>query len=162
MAEHLAKEKTLRFIDASRFAGSFPRRLRAAYISLIPGLEYAPLSVHPRPDHLHIPPIQAEFPPFPAFSRPALPQQSQKKRTPLEELARRLAEARIPPVLEERQSSSPAFAPGIVTETMAQIMERQGLFTEAIKAYQVLARQKPDKIAYYEQKISYLKLLLSE
>jgi len=44
-----------------------------------------------------------------------------------------------------------------VTETMANIYEQQGAFAQAIKAYQVLARNNPEKLEYFESKIAQLR-----
>ncbi|MGA1434441.1 MAG: hypothetical protein ACO34C_02980, partial [Candidatus Kapaibacteriota bacterium] len=75
-----------------------------------------------------------------------------------EELAKRLEHAKIPVIDEERTIASPSFMPSIVTETMADIYEQQGAYAQAIKAYQVLARNNPDKLEYFESKISQLRL----
>jgi tetratricopeptide (TPR) repeat protein len=84
--------------------------------------------------------------------------------TPLEELATRLEKARIPVVKEDidPQSSIGTREPSVVTDTMAKIYEMQGALTEALKAYQVLARQKPEKLEYYEGKIQEIQQRLSE
>ena len=76
-------------------------------------------------------------------------------RTPLEELARRLETARIPIVEdeEETQTHNLTFEPSIVSDTFAGILAEQGAYEEAIKAYQMLARVKPERRADYEQKI---------
>lgn len=76
----------------------------------------------------------------------------------LEELAKRLEHAKIPVIDEEKTIASPSFMPSIVTETMADIYEQQGAYAQAIKAYQVLARNNPDKLEYFESKISQLRL----
>jgi len=83
---------------------------------------------------------------------------SKRSLSALEELAKRLEHAKIPVLEEEITLPSPSFMPSIVTETMATIYEQQGAFTQAIKAYQVLARNNPDKLEYYESKIVQLRL----
>ncbi|HYF02397.1 MAG TPA: tetratricopeptide repeat protein [Patescibacteria group bacterium] len=84
--------------------------------------------------------------------------------TPLEELATRLEKARIPVVKEDidPQLASLTREPSVVTDTMATIYEMQGALAEALKAYQVLARQKPEKLEYYEGKIQEIKKRLQE
>ncbi len=87
---------------------------------------------------------------------------SEPKRTQLEELAARLERARIPVITEEpepglgRSLSSDASEPMVISETMAGIYEQQGLYDQAIKAYRQLARIKPEKMEYFEQKIAQL------
>ncbi len=75
--------------------------------------------------------------------------------TPLEELARRLENARIP-VVEEAENR-PVFAPSIVSETLANILVAQGAYAEALKAFQTLARTKPDRVEYLQQRIIEMK-----
>lgn len=84
--------------------------------------------------------------------------------TPLEELATRLEKARIPVVKEDIDPQSGAFTrePSVVTDTMAKIYEMQGAFTEALKAYQVLARLKPERLEFYEGKIQEIQKRLQE
>lgn len=75
--------------------------------------------------------------------------------TPLEELARRLENARIPAVQEVEQRTS--YEPSIVSETLANILVAQGAYVEALKAFQTLARQKPERFDYYQQRIKEMK-----
>lgn len=83
-----------------------------------------------------------------------LPEKPLQSMTPLEELARRLETARIPIVEgEEPESESPAFEPSIVSDTFAGILAQQGAYRQAIKAYQMLARLKPERRGEYEKKI---------
>ncbi len=79
--------------------------------------------------------------------------------TPLEELARRLESARIPAVEEAKEiaEDAPAFEPSLVSDTFAAILVSQGAYAEAIKAYQMLARLKPDRREEYEKKIAEVK-----
>jgi tetratricopeptide (TPR) repeat protein len=76
----------------------------------------------------------------------------------LEELAKRLEKARIPVIEEDKTLSSPSFMPSIVTETMANIYVQQGAYAQAIKAYQVLARNHPERLEYFESIIADLRL----
>jgi cytochrome c-type biogenesis protein CcmH/NrfG len=48
--------------------------------------------------------------------------------------------------------------PSIVTETMANIYVQQGAFSQAIKAYQVLARNQPERLDHFEAIIADLRL----
>ncbi|MGE3799530.1 MAG: tetratricopeptide repeat protein [Candidatus Kapaibacterium sp.] len=85
---------------------------------------------------------------------PQIPSTSSAPMTPLEELARRLETARIPIVEgESTEREEIAFEPSIVSETFAGILEKQGAYQEAIKAYQMLSRLKPDRRADFEKKI---------
>lgn len=80
--------------------------------------------------------------------------------TPLEELARRLETARIP-VIDEGDARA-VFEPSIVSDTLAEILVQQKAYTEAIKAFQTLARIKPEKLDYYQEKIEEMKFLLTQ
>jgi len=84
--------------------------------------------------------------------------ESKRSLTALEELAKRLEHAKIPVIEEDKTLPSPSFMPSVVTETMADIYEQQGAYAQAIKAYQVLARNNPEKLEYYESKIAQLRL----
>lgn len=75
--------------------------------------------------------------------------------TPLEELARRLENARIPAVQDVEHRTS--YEPSIVSETLANILVSQGAYTEALKAFQTLARLKPERFDYYQQRIKEMK-----
>lgn len=83
--------------------------------------------------------------------------ESMRSLTALEELAKRLEHAKIPVIEEEKTLPSPSFMPSVVTETMADIYEQQGAYAQAIKAYQVLARNNPDRLEYFESKIAQLR-----
>lgn len=90
------------------------------------------------------------------------PEQEQSRMTPLEELARRLETARIPIVEEaEEEPELPAFEPSIVSDTFAGILAGQGAYAEAIKAYQMLARMKPERHDHYAQKIEEMRWKMS-
>jgi hypothetical protein len=75
--------------------------------------------------------------------------------TPLEELARRLEHARIP-VIEEDEAPS-AYESSIVSETLANILVAQGKYAEALKAFQTLARMKPERYDYLQGRIVEMK-----
>ncbi len=80
--------------------------------------------------------------------------------TPLEELARRLENARIP-VVEEVTEHRPVFTTSIVSETLANILVSQGAFAEALKAFQTLARTKPERFDYFQERIWEMKWRMS-
>lgn len=81
--------------------------------------------------------------------------------TPLEELARRLETARIP-VVDEGDARGAVFEPSIVSDTLAQILVQQKAYAEAMKAFQTLARLKPEKLDYYQEKIEEMKFFLTQ
>ena len=82
--------------------------------------------------------------------------------TPLEELAKRLESARIPVVEDEEHHRPVPFEPSIVSDTLANILVAQGAYAEALKAFQTLARTKPERLEYYEARIAEMKRRLSE
>ncbi|MDB5032930.1 MAG: hypothetical protein JWQ98_171 [Chlorobi bacterium] len=79
------------------------------------------------------------------------PEPEPPKLTPLEELARRLENARIPVVEDYEQR--PVFEPSIVSDTLANILVAQGAYAEAMQAFQTLARVKPERFEHYQRKI---------
>ncbi len=85
---------------------------------------------------------------------------SSHEMTPLEELARRLERARIPAVEDSEPRQAAAFEPSIVSDTFAGILVQQGAYAEAIKAYQTLARTRPDRYEFYQQKILEMQRLM--
>lgn len=156
--------------------------LRSRNLRLIPGLEYAPLrkddpslkiaplvekgkrsstdtaGMPPLDDPRRSPPLSPDEPSG-SGSEPAEREETEKgEMTPLEELARRLETARIPAVeeVEEPEEEAPGFEPSLVSDTFAGILVSQGAYSEAIKAYQMLARLKPDRRDDYEKKIAEL------
>ena len=147
---------------------------RSRNVRLIPGLEFTPLRFESKKDKLYRPAYRIpDPPPFPEFEvtkkKPIRfqqrPDDSRTALTPLEELARRLEAARIPRVEEEESHPlpPPPTAPRaeqsspMITETMAKIYEMQGAISEAIKAYEALARQKPEMAEQYTKKVRDLK-----
>jgi len=108
--------------------------------------------------------ISFKYPSIPTLENPkqlvSLQRSDESKRslTALEELAKRLEHAKIPVIEEDKTLPSPSFMPSVVTETMADIYEQQGAYAQAIKAYQVLARNNPEKLEYFESKIAQLRL----
>jgi len=111
---------------------------------------------------------QVEYDPisiaFPEFEQRVISQiqnvrseESKQTLSALEELAQRLEHARIPAIEEEKTIATPSFMPSIVTETMANIYVQQGAYSQAIKAYQVLARNHPEKLEQYETIIAELR-----
>lgn len=146
---------------------------RSRNVRLIPGLEFTPLRFESKKDKLYRPAYRIpDPPPFPEFEvakKKAIrfqqrPDDSRTALTPLEELARRLEAARIPRVEEEDSHPlPPPTAPRaeqsspMITETMAKIYEMQGAISEAVKAYEALARQKPEMAEQYTKKVRDLK-----
>jgi hypothetical protein len=51
---------------------------------------------------------------------------------------------------------------GFVTPTLAEIYAKQGWFDDAIKAYKVLARNKPGEKARFEKRIEELEKLKNQ
>lgn len=88
--------------------------------------------------------------------------EAERKLSPLEELAKRLENARIPMETEDDTVLSPAFEPIIITETWADILANQGAYTEALKAYQTLARSKPELFEHFKNKIEDMKSKIIE
>ena len=109
----------------------------------------------------------------PATERPARPELiTSKSHAPaddggadtssLDELARRLEGARIAPIGEAPTAQRHAFEPSIVSDTLAEILVSQGAYGEAIKAFMTLARTRPEKLAYYEERIAEMKQRMRE
>ncbi|MEP7217737.1 MAG: tetratricopeptide repeat protein [Bacteroidota bacterium] len=86
------------------------------------------------------------------------PDPEPQKLTPLEELARRLENARIPVVEDYEQR--PVFEPSIVSDTLANILVAQRAYAEAMQAFQTLARVKPERFEYYQRKIWEMKYMI--
>lgn len=160
----------LRIIETVKAPPYFIGSIKSTSINMISGLEFAPLRVENGHSNDTSPETLSEPPSFPKFLRKSTAvsshpkpvetkqeeeEPSLKKRTPLEELAARLEKVRIPVTHQENvKSSTPSqIDPTMVTETMAMIYEKQGAYSEAIKAYQILARRTPEKLDFYEQKI---------
>lgn len=144
------------------------QKRESQYDSFLPKVEYTSITTQTVRDDKHQPPIETEFPDFPDFSylskETILEQKNQAIQKPLnalEELAKRLEHARIPAIPQDAIQESPTYTPSIVTETMATIYEKQGAYTQAIKAYQILARKNPEKLMYFEDKIDVLRKRIS-
>jgi len=160
----------LRIIEIVRQQFPQPLTWRANDAGIIPGLKYTSIRLH-RPAK-RAQPFVPEFPPFPSFIRPAtappveiapeiIPESEAKHQTPLEELALRLERARIPIAREDSGRNENAAVPKFVTDTMAAIYENQGALGQALKAYQMLARNKPENLAFYQAKINELTFRLN-
>ncbi len=176
----------LRLIESAPSDPARPRALRSSNMRLVPGLEFTPLRVQSmRKNHvrMHYLPELPEYPVIRGssmnISPPIAPPKdnarrkkvetekksarvAEPKRTQLEELAARLERARIPIVTEEPEVGTgiapapDAEEPMVISETMAGIYEKQGLYQQAIKAYRQLGRMKPERLEYFEQKIAEL------
>lgn len=167
---NLKRFSPLRIIETVKAPPYFIGSIKSSSINMISGLEFAPLRVENGQANNSSLETLSEPPSFPKFLRKSKVQSTQakpeetnqadaellqKRRTPLEELAARLEKVRIPVTHQENvKSSTPSqIDPTMVTETMAMIYEKQGAYSEAIKAYQILARRTPEKLNFYEQKI---------
>jgi hypothetical protein len=80
----------------------------------------------------------------------------------IDELARRLEGARISPVGEAPPAQRHVFEPSIVSDTLADILVKQGAYGEAMKAFMTLARMRPAKLRYYEERIAEMKQRMVE
>lgn len=159
----------LRIIEIAHHHFPHPLTWRANDAGLIPGLNYTAIRLHHHEKRLES--TVLDFPPFPEFVRRKKmplpdetipitvspepePEPQSKHQTPLEELAMRLERARIPIAREDTGRNEHAAVPKFVTDTMAAIYEKQGAFGQALKAYQMLARNKPENLAIYQAKIN--------
>lgn len=116
------------------------------------------------PDFILYDELQVSYAPIPIIHTESNIQihrspETQRSFSALEELAKRLENATIPAIQEERTIQSPSFMPSVVTETMAEIYVQQGAYSQAIKAYQILARNAPEKREFFESKIVQLRNL---
>jgi hypothetical protein len=88
----------------------------------------------------------------------------------IEEIANKLQSAgKITPVIDLAQKETPPASEqdlpvsmGFVTPTLAEIYAKQGWFDDAIKAYKVLARNKPGERERFEKRIEELEKLKSQ
>ncbi len=152
----------LRRLETAWNANLYSLKWKANDISLIAGLEVH--NTRPIKTFRHIPMDFPEFPPFPdirkkrntasnAIEQLAVEISERKMFTPLEELAQRLERARIPVIHDDSTLTENINVPEFVTDTMAEIYEKQGAYEQALKAYQILAGNKPDKLQIYKPKI---------
>ncbi len=131
--------------------------LRATNLKLIPGIEFTALQMRKknREEKSHVKPLSA-IPPYSFEPKPEISpienfmaeenkRQSQKQRS---------AQRQESDGIKQKQDTELL----IVTETIAKILEEQGAYEAAIKAYNELSKSEPDKSDYYEMKISDLKL----
>ncbi|MFA6571584.1 MAG: hypothetical protein WCT77_10160, partial [Bacteroidota bacterium] len=128
-----------------------PQKIRADKIDLLPNL-LKQLSF----DHdiaLHEP-----FAPVPEFYT-SKKENEEEDFDEFESLAKRLQN--IKPIFAESSNvkNNPDISPEsvIITETMAQIYESQGAFSAAIKAYEGLCKNEPDRKFYFLDKIEKIK-----
>ncbi len=143
-------------------------RLRSAIVRLIPGLEFAPLRLSsPAQSSPRI--AEPLLPPFPNI-RVSEEAMEPEELSPLELLARRLKQARIPPRSEPEESlptepppePETAPTPMVLTETMARIYEQQGAYEQALHIYEELCRREPHRRTEYERAIARLRERLSD
>lgn len=185
--EVLSVTHSMRIVETATIDSRAMRMLRSSNIRLIPGLEFAPLRIESPRFITTSQPL--EFPPFKPIrgsrrthathqraSVPSTPAELEAElqarqgnvtptpaKTSLELLAERLERARIKPLEQREHNSETATTTDeltMVTETMAQIYERQGAIEQAIKAYTILARQHPERRSTYEEKIAHLRSML--
>lgn len=179
-------------IGLSLHSGTNISRLRSSNLRLIPGLEFAPLR-RDREEKLRIAPLVNEAPPsFSDTDRsgdiPSQGESASKSRIdfsgvqvpgmgrstdsgsevpegsdPLDELARKLENARIPVVEEEHEEvEEPPYEHSIVSDTIAEILARQGAYIEAIDAFETLSRLKPERKEIYLRRIEELRRKMAE
>ena len=106
---------------------------------------------------------------LPQIPPPELPM-SASIQNQIEEIANKLQSAgKITPVIDLAQKETPPASEqdlpvsmGFVTPTLAEIYAKQGWFDDAIKAYKVLARNKPGEKARFEKRIEELEKLKSQ
>lgn len=169
--KHEKQFSPLRIIETVKVPENFIGSIKASSVNIISGLEFATLKIANGSSYQTNSLTLFEPPPFPTFLRKPkqteesrdykvknqnIELQSNTKLTPLEELAARLEKVRIPVAYQEiaRSNNPSQVVPEMITETMARIYEKQGAYSEAIKAYQILARRMPEKLEFYEKKIN--------
>lgn len=167
-AEPAVATPLLRLVEAA--GGESVVRLRSAIVRLIPGLEFAPLRLSsPAQSSLRI--AEPPLPPFPSVGIPEEAMEPEEL-SPLELLAQRLKQARIPPRSEPEEllpaepppepEPETAPTPMVLTETMARIYEQQGAYEQALRVYEELCRREPHRRAEYERAIARLRERLSD
>jgi len=167
-AEPAVATPLLRLVEAA--GGESVVRLRSAIVRLIPGLEFAPLRLSsPAQSSLRI--AEPPLPPFPSVGVPEEAMEPEEL-SPLELLAQRLKQARIPPRSEPEEplptepppepEPETAPTPMVLTETMARIYEQQGAYEQALRVYEELCRREPHRRAEYERAIARLRERLSD
>lgn len=158
--------QVLRMIETMPIAND-ARIIRSSSVRLIPGLEFTSLRVEGLRSRgrrgvgsLPDPPA---FRTFHQVRRPQRPVEPPTPRKPvsLEELAQRLAEAKIPrpteiaPSAQRSEPSMPAQPQPIkVTETIAKIYMQQQSYDLAIEAFKHLMAQRPDRKDHFEALIN--------
>lgn len=72
-------------------------------------------------------------------------------------IATKLENAKIPKQDVSKAEPKSTGKMNIYTDTIAEILEKQGAYSEALDAWQVLHKQNPDKSEFYESKIAAIK-----
>lgn len=137
------------------------RIIRSSSVRLIPGLEFTTLRVEGlRSRGRRGIGVLPEPPAFRGFHRVRRPQRAAEPTPPrkpvsLEELASRLAEAKIPrpsdlDAAPAPLQPAPSSQPIMVTDTIAQIYMQQQSYDLAIEAFKTLMSRKPDRTDHYE------------
>ena len=137
-------------------------RPQATTLSPVTSTDAVAWPAEPDFDSLAIALQEAEIPVVPEFDTPRAvgPEpitlaEEEEEEDPIESLARKLEGARIPVISEAERR--PVFEPSIVSDTLANILVAQGAYSEALKAFQMLARMKPERLAHYQQRINEMK-----
>jgi len=118
--------------------------LRSSNLKLIPGIEFTPLQVKSKKsgNFSHIKPLSG----MPLFS---FEQTNQFSNQTVPSIHKRAVKNKFDD--GTKQKSEPEFH--IMTETIAKILEQQGAYDSAIKAYTDLYKENPDKKTYFEERI---------
>lgn len=131
--------------------------LRATNLKLIPGIEFTALQMRKknREEKSHVKPLSS----LPPYSFEPKPEISPIENFMAEENKRQAQKHKSVPK-QDADSIKPKQDTEllIVTETIAKILEEQGAYEAAVKAYTELSKSEPDKSDYFEMKISDLKL----
>ena len=91
------------------------------------------------------------------------PEETEAIENRLEQLAKTIASAKLPPPGDEKNIEIPALDRLsennlVVSETLAQIYVSQGQYNEAIKVFNNLIKMKPAMTDYYSEKIEEIKI----
>lgn len=88
-------------------------------------------------------------------------EENQEHEVSLADLARSLRRKHPEAAPAEPQEADPEEAPDFVTETLAKIYTRQGMYKQAILAYEKLSLKYPEKNIYFAGQIEEVKKLMN-